>query len=79
MMTVKGKNLQYPVERRLGGSPSRSGRGGGEEKFHSFPCQDLKPDNPAHSPVTTLTELPRLHITHENNVLETICHMLRSR
>jgi len=51
--------LLYPVGRRLGGSWSRSGRGG-EKKCHHFPRRELKPGRPARSLVFVLTELRRL-------------------
>jgi hypothetical protein len=47
----KGKNPWYPLDRRLGGPQSRSGRGG-EEK-NSQPLAGIKPynpDSPARSP-----------------------------
>jgi hypothetical protein len=47
----QGKSPRYPLDRRLGGPQSRSGRGG-EEK-NSQPPQGIElqnPDRPAHSP-----------------------------
>jgi hypothetical protein len=51
-----GKDPWYPVDRRLGGPQSRSRRGG-EKKYILPPA-----GRPARSPVTILTELPRLPI-----------------
>jgi hypothetical protein len=47
----QGKSPWYPLDRRLGGPYSRSGRGGGEK--NSQPPQGIKPwnlDSPARSP-----------------------------
>jgi hypothetical protein len=51
--------LRCPLDRRLGGPQSQSGRGGGEEKKHPTPCWEQNPGSPAPSLVTILTELPR--------------------
>jgi len=53
-----GKNRRYPLNRKLGGSQSRSGRYGEERN----PClyRESNPGGPARSLVTVLTELPRL-------------------
>jgi hypothetical protein len=46
-----GKSLWYPLDRRLGGPQSRSGRGG-EEKNPQLPpgIEHYNPDRPARSP-----------------------------
>jgi hypothetical protein len=57
----RGKSPQYPLDRRLGGPQSLSGRGG-EEK-NSQPPPGIEPPNPnapARSSVGIPTELPRL-------------------
>jgi hypothetical protein len=47
-----GKSLWYPLDRRLGGPQSRSGRGGEEKNSQPTPGIELEnPDRPAHSPV----------------------------
>jgi len=53
----RGKSPRYSFYRRLGGLQSRSARGG-EEKKYPCPCREYIPGLPAHSSVTTLTELP---------------------
>jgi hypothetical protein len=45
----QGKNTWYPLDRRLGGSQSRSGRSG-EEKNSQSPAGTRTPDHPARSP-----------------------------
>jgi hypothetical protein len=56
---LPGKKPRHPLDRRLGGSQSRSGRGG-EEKNSPFPCKESNPGRPARSVVIVLTELSRL-------------------
>jgi hypothetical protein len=48
---------RYPLDRRLGGPQSRSGRGG--EDKNSQPCRESNPTRQAGSLETILTELPR--------------------
>jgi hypothetical protein len=50
------------LDRRLGGPPSRSGRGGEGKISHHCSCRELNPGHPARSLVTIPTELPRLLI-----------------
>jgi hypothetical protein len=52
-----GKKLQYPLDRRLGGPQSRSGRGGNYKKFRTLP--GIKPP----------TELPRLKVKYVTCIL----------
>jgi hypothetical protein len=54
----QGKSPWYPLDRRLGGPQSRSGRGG-EEKNSQTPSgiEPLNPDRPAHSLVVIPTDL----------------------
>jgi hypothetical protein len=48
---LPGKSPWYPVDRRLGGPQSRSGRGGEEKNSKPPPGIEPKnPDRPAHSP-----------------------------
>jgi hypothetical protein len=67
----QGKSPWYPLDRRLGGPQSRSGRGG-EEK-NSQPSPEIEPYNagrPARSLVTIQTELLRIKGTgRRNNVV----------
>jgi hypothetical protein len=51
---------RYPVDMRLGGSQSLSGRGGEEKKSHYCPRLELNHCRRASSPVPTPTELYRL-------------------
>jgi len=51
----QGKETRYPLDRRLGGPQSRSGRGGEEKKFHDCPCRELNPDRSGCSLATILT------------------------
>jgi hypothetical protein len=53
------KSRRYPLDRRLSGSQSRSGRGGEEKGSYYCPCRELNPGRPARSLVAILTELPR--------------------
>jgi len=55
---LQAKSPRYPLDRRLGESQSRWGHSEGK-KFHHFSCRKLNTGRPAHSLVTTLTELPR--------------------
>jgi hypothetical protein len=56
----KGKSPWYPLDRRLGGPQSRSGRGGGEN--NSQPLSEFEP--PIIQPVSQVyaTELSRLSL-----------------
>jgi hypothetical protein len=46
-----GKSPWYPLDRRLGGSQSRSGRGGEEKNYHPPPEEEpYNPDRPASIP-----------------------------
>jgi hypothetical protein len=58
--TPRGKSLRYPLNRSLGGTPSRSGRGGQEKKSCHYSCQELNPCHQARSLVLVLTVLLRL-------------------
>jgi hypothetical protein len=40
------KNHQYPLNRGLGGTQSRSGRGGEGKKSHQCPCRELNSGRP---------------------------------
>jgi hypothetical protein len=53
----RGNILRYPLDRRVGGFQSWSGRGGEEKKFHHCPWQELSPGHPAPGLVSVLTEL----------------------
>jgi hypothetical protein len=64
-----GKNPCCPLDRRLEGPQSWSGRGGEEKNSHHCPCQELKPCGPARSLVTILTELPRWSLKKQTVVL----------
>jgi hypothetical protein len=44
----RGSNSRYPLGRRLGGSQSRSGRGGEEKNSHHRPCRESNPGRPVH-------------------------------
>jgi hypothetical protein len=52
----RGKRPRYPLDRRLGQSPSG---GGGEEKKIPFPCQESNPGRSARSLNTIQTEFHR--------------------
>jgi hypothetical protein len=71
-----GKILWYPLDWRLGGAQSRSGRGG-EEK-NSQPLPELEP--PIIQPVAQCytTELSRLLITREYKILVGVSKWKRS-
>jgi hypothetical protein len=60
----QGKSPRYPLDRRLGGPQSRSGRGGEEKDVPS--SAEHQPGRPSHILVTILTEL-RLHRNNEFN------------
>jgi len=63
-----GKQPRYPLDRRLGGSENRSGRGGEDEKI--LPCRESNRGRSARSLVTTLTELFQLQqhqLTHSSS------------
>jgi len=47
----RGKSPRYPLDRRLGGPQSRSGRGG--------EVKNPYPGRPARKLVTTMTDVPR--------------------
>jgi hypothetical protein len=62
---IQGKSPWYPFDRRLGGPPSRSGRGGEEKNFQSPPgIEPCNPDCPARSGVAIPTELSRLFLSN---------------
>jgi hypothetical protein len=52
-----GKELLYPLDRRLGGPQSRPGRGGEKKNSPHCPCQESNPGRPARSLATIVTEL----------------------
>jgi len=52
------KSPRYPLDRRLRGPQSWSGRGGEERKSHYYPCRELNTGHRTRSLVTILTELP---------------------
>jgi hypothetical protein len=54
-----GGENSYPLDNRLGGSQSTSGRGGEEETIPSLPCWESNPGHPAHN----LVIIQCLHIT----------------
>jgi len=54
----QGKSPWYPLDRRLGGSHSRSGHGG-EEK-NSSPCRESNPRTPIVQPVAQCYSLPAI-------------------
>jgi hypothetical protein len=57
----QGKSSCYPLDRRLDGTQSHSGRGGEEKNSQSPPGIEPKnPDRPARSLVAIPTELSRL-------------------
>jgi hypothetical protein len=51
-----GKKSQYPLNRRLGGPKSQSGRGGKEKQSLLCLCWKSNPDHAVHSLVTIVTE-----------------------
>jgi len=53
----RGKSPPYPLDRKLGGPQSRSGRGGEEKRIPSFPPQELNPGRPARNLFSILTEV----------------------
>jgi hypothetical protein len=54
----QGKNPWYPLDRRLGGSQSRNGRGGEEKNSQPPPrIEPLNPDRPARILIVIQTEL----------------------
>jgi hypothetical protein len=55
----KWKRPRYPLDKRLGGPRSRSGRDGENKSFHCS-CWKSKPGRPASSLVTKLINLLRL-------------------
>jgi hypothetical protein len=57
----RGMRPCYPLNKRLGGPQSWSGRGGDEQTPYHCPCQELNPGRPSISLVTILTELPRVN------------------
>jgi hypothetical protein len=60
---LPGKSPCYPLDRRLSGPQTRSGRGSEEKNSQSPPGIDpLNPDRPASSLVATPTELSRLSL-----------------
>jgi hypothetical protein len=42
----RDKSPRYPLDRRLGGTQSRSGRGGEQKKLHHRPCRQLSRGRP---------------------------------
>jgi hypothetical protein len=62
----QGKSPWYPLDKRLGGSQSRFGRGGEEENSQPRPrIEPQNPDRAAHSPA-----LYRLRILSENQEIK---------
>jgi hypothetical protein len=61
LLYSRGKSPQYPLGRRVGGPPSRSGCCGVENKL--CPCRESDPGGPARNLVTILTELS--HFRHD--------------
>jgi hypothetical protein len=57
----QGKSPWYPLDRRLGGTQSRSGRGG-EEKIPR-PCRDSNPDHPTSCPALYHWAIPALEVS----------------
>jgi len=56
----QGKNTRHPLDRRLGGSQSRSGRGGEVSKVPIPSCRESNPGYQGRSLVSVVTELIRL-------------------
>jgi hypothetical protein len=54
-----GKGRLYPLDKRLSGTQSRSGRGAEEKKIISLPLPGIEPRSSIPYPVTLLTDLPR--------------------
>jgi hypothetical protein len=52
--------FQYPLSRRLGIPPSRSGHGGEEKNIPSLSCREMNTGHPSRSLVTILSQLDRL-------------------
>jgi hypothetical protein len=55
---LQGKSHQYPLDRKLGGPQSRSGRGG-EEK-NSQPCRESNPRTPMRMMMMIIIIIPLL-------------------
>jgi hypothetical protein len=67
------KSTWYPLDRRLGGPQSRSGRGGEEKNSQPPPgIEPSNPDRPARSLVAIPTELSRLFASHSSVIHFTI-------
>jgi hypothetical protein len=63
-----GKSPWYPLDRKLGGPQSRSGRGGEEKNSQPPPgIEPFNPDRPAHSLVAIPTELLQLWMKEKLN------------
>jgi hypothetical protein len=54
------KSPWCPLDRRLGGPKSRSGRGGEEKISHYCPCRELNPCRQAHTLVSILSQLTQV-------------------
>jgi hypothetical protein len=50
-------HTRYPLDRRMGGPQSRSGRGGEKKNSHQCPCQEMNPVRPTLSLVSVLNEI----------------------
>jgi hypothetical protein len=61
------KEPWYPLDMRLGGPQSRSGRGGEEKNYQ--PPLGIEPYNPNHQPVVSMTNMSNAAITHESRDL----------
>jgi hypothetical protein len=70
------KSPRYPLERRLGGSQSRSGCCG-KENFYYCHCQELNPSCPACSLVSILTNCPGFYATLLYYKFHSLTHLLR--
>jgi len=58
LLYVQGKNLQYPLDRRLGGPQIWSGRGSEDKEIPSPPCRESNTGRPARRLASVLTKLP---------------------
>jgi hypothetical protein len=63
----RGNSHRRPLDRRLGGPQSQSGRGGEEKKFLPRLYRVSNHGHPGRSPVTLLTELPDVMFTNSEH------------
>jgi hypothetical protein len=68
-LNTQGNSPRYPLDRRLGGPQSRSGRGGEEKNSQPPPgIEPLNPDRPARNPA-----LYRLSYHYESELERNVC------